>query len=74
MDDCLEVLEGLLLGGNAMSSPILSCTAEIIKQPWEAAADSGVRRPSHAVLRALHASWTLPSWPWMQACMLTKMP
>ena len=45
VDDCLEVLEGLLLAGNAVP-PLVAAAAELIKQLWEGAEADTVRGPA----------------------------
>ena len=42
VDDCLEVLELVLLGGQAIT-PIMSSSSEIIQLDWQVAGDSAVR-------------------------------
>ncbi len=45
VDDCLEVLELVLLGGQAIT-PVMSSSSEIIQLDWQVAGDSAVRAAS----------------------------
>ena len=52
VDDCLEVLELVLLGGQATITPIMSSSSEIIQLDWQAAGDSAVCTPPLSTLFA----------------------